>query len=61
MILLSTLIGAVTGFVGMYLSYYVDVASGATIVLLQAAFFGVVLTITSLQKRTARRLLHTHV
>ena len=32
MILLSTLIGAVTGFVGMYLSYYVDVASGATIV-----------------------------
>jgi len=61
MILLSTLIGALTGFVGMYLSYYVDVASGATIVLLQAAVFGVVLTITSLQKRAARRLLHTHV
>ena len=61
MILLSTLIGAVTGFVGMYLSYYVDVASGATIVLLQAALFGVVLTMTSLQQRAARRLLHTHV
>lgn len=61
MILLSTLIGALTGFVGMYLSYYVDVASGATIVLLQATLFGIVLTITSLQKRAARRLIHTHV
>ncbi|HLB47048.1 MAG TPA: metal ABC transporter permease [Anaerolineales bacterium] len=61
MILLSTLIGALTGFVGMYLSYHVDVASGATIVLLQATLFGIVLTITSLQKRAARRLIHTHV
>jgi len=61
MILLSTLIGAFTGLAGMYLSYYVDVASGATIVLLQATLFGLVLTTTSLQKRAARRLLHTHV
>ena len=61
MILLSTLIGALTGFAGMYLSYYIDVASGATIVLLQAAVFGGVLALTSLQKRAARRLLHTHV
>lgn len=61
MILLSTLIGALTGLVGMYLSFYVDVASGATIVLLQAALFGLVLTATSLQKRAARRLVHTHV
>jgi len=61
MILLSTLIGALTGLAGMYLSYYVDVASGATIVLLQATVFGLVLTMTSLQKRASRRLLHTHV
>ena len=61
MILLSTLSGAFTGLAGMYLSYYVDVASGATIVLLQATLFGLVLTTTSLQKRAARRLLHTHV
>lgn len=60
MILLSTLIGILTGFFGMLLSYYVDVASGATIVLLQAAVFSLVLTVTSLQKRAARRLLHTH-
>jgi ABC-type Mn2+/Zn2+ transport system permease subunit len=45
----------------MYLSYYVDVASGATIVLLQAAIFGLVLTITSLRKIASRRLLDTHV
>ena len=61
MILLSTLIGALTGFLGMVLSYYVDIASGATIVLLQAAVFGLVLTVTSLQKRAARRLIHTHL
>src|SRR5512135_754224 len=60
MILLSTLIGGVTGFFGMLFSYYVDVASGATIVLLQAAVFGLVLTATSLQKRASRRMLHTH-
>lgn len=61
MILLATFIGAFTGFIGMYLSYYVDIASGATIVLLQAAVFGLVLTVTSLQKRAARRLLHAHL
>lgn len=60
-ILLSTAIGALTGFVGMYLSYYVDIASGATIVLSQATLFVVVLTITSLQKRAQQRLVHTHV
>lgn len=61
MILLSVLSGALTGFMGMYLSYYIDVSSGASIVLLQAILFGLALTITSLQKRAARRLLHTHV
>jgi manganese/iron transport system permease protein/iron/zinc/copper transport system permease protein len=60
-ILLSTAIGALTGFVGMYLSYYVDIASGATIVLSQATLFVVVLTVTSLQKRAQQRLIHTHV
>ena len=61
MILLSTLFGALSGLMGMYFSYYVNVASGATIVLLQASVFGLVLTVTLLQKRAARRLLHTHV
>ena len=61
MIVLSTIIGMLTGLLGMYLSFYIDVASGATIVLLQASIFGSVLTVTSLQKRAARRLMHTHV
>lgn len=61
MIVFSTLIGAATGLIGMYISYFADVASGATIVLLQAAGFVLALTIVSLQKRAAQRLIHTHV
>lgn len=61
MILFSTCIGALAGFIGMYLSYYVDIASGATIVLLQASFFALVLTVTSLTRRAQLRLVHTHV
>ena len=45
MVLLSTLIGAASGVLGMYLSYYVDIASGATIVLLQSAVFSLVLAL----------------
>jgi hypothetical protein len=36
---MSVLIGAVTGFGGMYVSYYGDIASGATITLTGAAIF----------------------
>lgn len=61
MMLLSMLIGSVTGLVGMYLSYYVDVSSGATIVILQAMVFTLALAVTSLQKRATRRLMPTHV
>src|SRR3990170_8951830 len=61
MILISAAMGALSGLAGMYLSYYVDVASGATIVLLQAALFILALTVTSIQKRAARRLMHTHI
>ena len=61
MIFLSATFGALTGFFGMVASYYIDVASGATIVMLQAAIFGIVLAITSLQNQAQRRLMHTHV
>lgn len=61
LIVYSVVIGALTGLIGMYLSYYLDIASGASIVLLQAAVFVVVLTITSAQKRAASRLVHTHI
>ena len=42
MLALSILIGALSGFGGMYVSYYGDIASGATITLFGAAVFAVV-------------------
>ncbi|HEX8771280.1 MAG TPA: metal ABC transporter permease [Acidimicrobiales bacterium] len=42
MLALSTLVGAVSGFAGMYVSYHLDIASGATITLTGAAVFAVV-------------------
>ncbi len=51
MIILSTLIGASAGVLGMYVSYWLDVSSGATIVLLEAAIFLVVFVGTGLARR----------
>jgi manganese/iron transport system permease protein len=39
MMVLSTLLGGLCGAAGMYLSYYLDVASGATVVLVAASLF----------------------
>jgi ABC-type Mn2+/Zn2+ transport system permease subunit len=61
MVILSTMIGLITNLIGMYLSYYIDVASGATIVLVQATVFGFALVVSLAQKRAAQRLSHTHV
>ena len=41
MLTLSTLIGSVTGFIGMNLSYHLDIQSGPAIVLVGAALFAV--------------------
>ena len=54
MLVLATLIGAVCGFVGMNLSYHLDVQSGPTIVLVGAALFAVVFAATHTRGR--RRL-----
>jgi len=43
----ATGIGAVTGFVGMNLSYHLDVQSGPTIVLVGASIFAIVFGVTS--------------
>jgi manganese/iron transport system permease protein/iron/zinc/copper transport system permease protein len=51
MIVISTAIGALAGIVGMYLSYWLDVSSGATIVLLEAAIFVACLGITTIARR----------
>jgi ABC-type Mn2+/Zn2+ transport system permease subunit len=56
MLWLSSAIGAACGFVGMNLSYHLDVPSGTTIVLTGAAVFTVVLMVTGGRglRRTAR-------
>lgn len=51
MIVYSTALGAGAGLVGIYLSYWLDVSSGATIVLLEAATFALVSLITTLRQR----------
>jgi manganese/iron transport system permease protein/iron/zinc/copper transport system permease protein len=55
MLQLATVIGATSGFVGMNLSYHLDVQSGPTIVLVGAALFGAVFAITGARglRRTA--------
>ena len=55
MLLLATAIGAVTGFVGMNLSYHLDVQSGPTIVLVGAGLFALAFAVTGMQglRRTA--------
>jgi manganese/iron transport system permease protein/iron/zinc/copper transport system permease protein len=56
MLVLSTLIGSVCGFAGIYLSYYLDVASGASVVLVGALLFLITYTLTG-----SRRLGRTPV
>ncbi len=46
MLWLSTVIGALCGFVGMVVSYHLDVSSGATIVLVGAVLFAAVFAVT---------------
>jgi manganese/iron transport system permease protein/iron/zinc/copper transport system permease protein len=53
MLLLSTALGAANGFAGMYLSYFLDSSSGATIVLLGASVFGVALVYANVRDRVA--------
>ncbi|HET7030147.1 MAG TPA: metal ABC transporter permease [Candidatus Limnocylindrales bacterium] len=51
MIVVSTIVGSVAGIVGMYASYWLDVSSGATIVLLEAATFAICLLATTAARR----------
>jgi manganese/iron transport system permease protein/iron/zinc/copper transport system permease protein len=51
MMSISVVLGAVSGFAGIYLSYYVDIASGASIVLLSAGMFAVALLYSTVRQR----------
>lgn len=57
MLRLSALTGAVSGFAGMYLSYYLDIASGAAVVLVAAALFLAAFGATARRAPEARRRL----
>jgi manganese/iron transport system permease protein len=46
MILASVAVGGLSALLGIYLSYYLDVASGAAIILVATAFFFVILALT---------------
>jgi len=54
MLVISSVIGAVSSFVGMNLSYHLDIASGATIVLVCAALFAAVFLGTGVAGSTSR-------
>jgi ABC-type Mn2+/Zn2+ transport system permease subunit len=51
MLWLATVVGAVCGVGGVYLSYFLDVASGATIVLVSTSVFALVLSVSALRRR----------
>lgn len=51
MLWLSMAVGGVSGFTGMYLSWYLDVSSGATIVLVSAAILLVVFAVSGARAR----------
>ena len=52
---LALVLGAATGFLGVYVSWFVDVSSGATVVLVQAAAFALALTLVSARASLRRR------
>jgi manganese/iron transport system permease protein/iron/zinc/copper transport system permease protein len=54
-LVLSAAIGAGCGLAGMYVSYFYDVASGATITLVATALFGVVYAVTAARDRVRIR------
>ncbi len=51
MVTISTVLGAFGGFAGIWISYYIDVASGASIVLLLTGFFGAAMLYSSVRER----------
>jgi manganese/iron transport system permease protein/iron/zinc/copper transport system permease protein len=61
MLWLSSAVGAVCGFVGMNLSYHLDVPSGTMIVLTGAAVFTVVLSVTGGRRLARTSQLDTRV
>jgi ABC-type Mn2+/Zn2+ transport system permease subunit len=60
MLIRATIIGAITGFIGMNLSYHLNVQSGPTIVLVGATVFATVFIITGARGRQSTHKLAMH-
>jgi ABC-type Mn2+/Zn2+ transport system permease subunit len=60
MLVVAPALGAAFGLVGMYVSWYADVPSGAMITLVGASVFGVVYVSTDVQRRRAVANLDRH-
>jgi manganese/iron transport system permease protein/iron/zinc/copper transport system permease protein len=60
MMLISGALGAAISFVGIYLSYHFDIASGASVVLLSTLIFSAVLLWTHFQRRQKRQIPSIH-
>jgi ABC-type Mn2+/Zn2+ transport system permease subunit len=60
MLWISSGVGALCGFAGMYLSYHLDVSSGAAIVLSSFSIFAVVFLATGTRGRSRTGGLHAH-
>jgi manganese/iron transport system permease protein/iron/zinc/copper transport system permease protein len=57
LLVLATVVGAACGAIGMYVSYFADVSSGATIVLVSAVLFALAWGRDALRGRGARAAL----
>jgi len=60
MMLISGALGAAIAFLGIYISYYFDIASGASVVLLSTFIFACVLFWTRLRYRQKRQISSLH-
>jgi manganese/iron transport system permease protein/iron/zinc/copper transport system permease protein len=58
--IISGVLGTAIAFFGIYLSYYFDIASGASVVLLSTLVFGCVLLWTRLQRKHKRHIPSLH-
>jgi ABC-type Mn2+/Zn2+ transport system permease subunit len=60
MLVWSPLLGAACGFVGMYVSWYADVPSGAAITLVGTAVFAIAYAFSDVARRRSLALLERH-
>ena len=60
MLIFSVIIGSLCGLGGLYMSFYIDVSSGASVVLFSAAVFVFFLSFTTLQRKVVMRGFKQH-